>query len=110
MTLAAQHSTARLQGDVALTANVNGLTYQLNASRALFSDVIPDALPPAGTPLPALIYDPTNPWGCNGTWNIASQVAAATNANANGFYLVRATEPESLSLPFGRRALLTRAW
>eukprot|EP00038_Savillea_parva_P024984 m.45732 g.45732 ORF g.45732 m.45732 type:complete len:1178 (-) comp6686_c0_seq1:160-3693(-) len=88
VTLAAQHSTARLQGDVALTANVNGLTYQLNASRALFSDVIPDALPPAGTPLPALIYDPTNPWGCNGTWNIASQVAAATNANANGFYLV----------------------
>lgn len=70
-----------------MTVNIaRGPAINLNASRAIFSDIIP-ATPAPGQP--AFIFDPTNPWGCNSSFNIASQVATAAANNAAGYYLVR---------------------
>lgn len=66
---------------------------RLNASRALFSDVIPDAPQMTGQ-RPAFIFDSTNQWGCNSNFSIASQVANVRSATGNGtFYIVREVTP-----------------
>lgn len=86
VTLAAQHSTARLQGDVVVNVQANGNTLVLNASRALFSDAISDADDMNENGQPAnFIFDPTNPWGCNASWNFSSWTP---NENDGQFFLV----------------------
>jgi len=83
ITLAAQHTTARMQGEVQVQVTIGSNVMALNASRALFSDAIPET-PPSNNQ-PAFIFDPTNPYGCNSSWHIDALVARTQQQN---FYLV----------------------
>mmetsp|Transcript_3032 Transcript_3032/g.9213 ORF Transcript_3032/g.9213 Transcript_3032/m.9213 type:complete len:657 (-) Transcript_3032:172-2142(-) len=86
--VAAQHSAARLQGEVWIrVTTINPLsvnTLYLNASRAMFSDAIPSTQPS----LPYnFVYDSTNQWGCTSSWAFPNQTSPFYLVVKRGNYL-----------------------